>query len=92
MRTIRSTASVAERSRLAAFSFFSIARCNSKASSGRPARLGRCSVTMGISHRQRLLVVVHVDDDETEIVRIVSARPADPGERREYEEGPSRKR
>ena len=49
-------------------------------------------VTMGLSHRQRLLVVVHVDDDKNEIVRIISARPADAGERREYEEGPPGKR
>ena len=48
-------------------------------------------VTMGLSHRQRLLVVIHIEEDEKEIVRIISARPADPGERREYEEGPRRK-
>ena len=50
----------------------------------------RC-VTMGLSHRQRLLVVVHTEDDEQQIIRIISARPADPGERREYEEGHPRK-
>ena len=49
----------------------------------------RC-VTMGFSHRQRLLVVVHTEEDEKEIVRIISARPADPDERREDEEGHSR--
>ena len=48
-------------------------------------------VILGVSHRQRLLVVVHTEDDEQEIVRIISARPADPGERREYEEGEPRK-
>lgn len=49
-------------------------------------------VTMGFSHRQRLLVVVHTEHDEQQIIRIISARPADPDERREYEEGESRKR
>src|SRR5215831_8819932 len=49
-------------------------------------------VTMGFSHRQRLLVVVHTEDDEQQIIRIISARPADPDERREHEEGESRKR
>lgn len=44
-------------------------------------------VTLGFSHRQRLLVVVHTEQDEEEIVRIISARPADPDERRAYEEG-----
>ena len=44
-------------------------------------------VTMGFSHRQRLLVVVHTEEDEQQMVRIISARPADPDERREYEEG-----
>ena len=48
-------------------------------------------VTMGFSHRQRLLVVVHMEEDEQQIVRIISARPADPGERRDYEEGHPRK-
>jgi uncharacterized DUF497 family protein len=48
-------------------------------------------VIMGVSHRQRLLVVVHTEKDEQQIVRIISARPADPGERREYEEGHPRK-
>lgn len=49
-------------------------------------------IMMGMSHRQRLLVVVHVEDDEEEVIRIISARPADPDERREYEEGATRKR
>ncbi len=49
-------------------------------------------VTIGFSHRQRLLVVVHTEDDEQQIVRIISARPADPDERREYEESGPRKR
>lgn len=49
-------------------------------------------VTMGFSHRHRVLVVVHTEDDERQIVRIIRARPADPDERREYEEGHPRKR
>ena len=48
------------------------------------------SVTLGVSHRHRLLVVVHVDHAET--TRIISARPADRTERRDYEEGPPRRR
>ncbi len=48
-------------------------------------------VTMGFSHRQRLLVVVHMEDDEQQVIRIISARAADPDERREYEEGHPRK-
>ena len=42
-------------------------------------------VTMGVSNRQRLLVVVHTEEDET--IRILSARTADRLERRKYEEG-----
>jgi uncharacterized DUF497 family protein len=42
-------------------------------------------VTIGVSPRRRLLVVVHTDDGETS--RIISARRADPHERRKYEEG-----
>ncbi len=49
-------------------------------------------VTMGLSHRQRLLVVVHAEGRKEEVVRIVSGRLADPDERREYEEGHPRKR
>jgi uncharacterized DUF497 family protein len=41
-------------------------------------------VTMGLSSRQRLLVVVHREDGET--IRIISARIADRRERRTYEE------
>jgi len=48
-------------------------------------------VSLGISCRQRLLVVVHTEEDEQERVRIISARPADRGERRDYEEGRPRK-
>ena len=42
-------------------------------------------VTMGLSNRQRLLVVVHTEEGETS--RLISARPADHHERRKYEEG-----
>jgi uncharacterized DUF497 family protein len=42
-------------------------------------------VTMGLSNRHRLLVVVHTEEEET--IRIISARTADRFERRKYEEG-----
>jgi len=41
-------------------------------------------VTMGLSNRQRLLVVVHTEEGETS--RIISARLANRHERRKYEE------
>lgn len=44
-------------------------------------------VTIGLSNRRCLLVVVHTEDEET--IRIISARPADRLERRNYEEGNS---
>ena len=44
-------------------------------------------VTMGLSHRQRLLVVVYTEEEET--IRLISARTADRLERRKYEEGDS---
>jgi uncharacterized protein len=44
-------------------------------------------VTMGLSNRQRLLVVVHTEEDE--MIRLISARTADRVERRKYEEGNS---
>ena len=44
-------------------------------------------VTVGLSNRQRLLVVVHTEEEET--IRIISARTADRLERRKYEEGDS---
>src|SRR5438094_10126966 len=47
-------------------------------------------VTMGLSNRQRLLVVVHTEEEET--IRIISARSADRLEREKYEEGDSEKR
>ena len=40
---------------------------------------------LGQSNRLRLLVVAHTDDGNT--VRIISARLAEPRERRRYEEG-----
>ena len=44
-------------------------------------------LTMGLSSRQRLLVVVHIEEIET--IRIISARLANRLERRKYEEGNS---
>ena len=44
-------------------------------------------LTMGLSSRRRLLVVVHREEGET--IRIISARPANRLERRKYEEGDS---
>ena len=49
-------------------------------------------VIMGVSYRQRLLVVVHTEKEYEETIRIISARPADGSERREYEEGQPRRR
>ena len=43
-------------------------------------------VTLGIDGFGRLLVVVYHYRDEDEI-RVISARPAEPHERREYQEG-----
>jgi uncharacterized DUF497 family protein len=43
-------------------------------------------VTMGISYRQRLVVVAHTDAEER--VRIISARRATRVERSQYEEEP----
>ena len=44
-------------------------------------------VTFGISTDGHLLAIAHTDRDDT--IRIISARPAIPGERKIYEEGPS---
>jgi uncharacterized protein len=41
-------------------------------------------VTIGSSHRRKLLVVVHTDRDDN--IRIISARPASRRERQTYEE------
>ena len=42
-------------------------------------------VTFGISTRGRFLAIAHTDRDDT--IRIISARPAAPSERKIYEEG-----
>ena len=42
-------------------------------------------VTFGISTARRLLAVAHTDRDDT--IRIISARPVTPSERKIYEEG-----
>jgi len=42
-------------------------------------------VTFGVSTAGRLLAVAHTDRDDT--IRIISARPLTPGERKIYEEG-----
>jgi len=44
-------------------------------------------VTMGLSNRHRLFVVVHIEEEKT--IRLISARTADRLERRKYEEGHS---
>ena len=43
-------------------------------------------VLMGLSDRQRLLVVIYAERDES--LRLISAREADADERKEYEEEP----
>ena len=42
-------------------------------------------VTFGVSTARRLLAVAHTDRDDT--IRIISARPVTPSERKIYEEG-----
>ena len=42
-------------------------------------------VTFGVSTDDRLLTIAHTDRDDT--IRIISARPATPSERKIYEEG-----
>ena len=42
-------------------------------------------VVNGLSHRQRHLVVVYTERGEN--IRLISARPATPSERKKYEEG-----
>jgi uncharacterized protein len=42
-------------------------------------------ITFGVSERGRLLVVAHTEEGET--IRIISARIANKGERKIYEEG-----
>lgn len=41
-------------------------------------------LTFGYSHRQRILAVAHTDRDGS--IRMISARPATPSERRNYEQ------
>jgi len=43
-------------------------------------------LTTGYSNRQRLIIVSHTDRDDR--VRIISARPVTPAERRDYEQEP----
>lgn len=43
------------------------------------------SVTIGASNAGRIIVVVHTERDER--IRIISARAANPKERRDYEDG-----
>jgi uncharacterized protein len=43
-------------------------------------------VLLGLSVRLRLLVVVHCYVDADDVVRIISARKADPSERKQYAE------
>jgi uncharacterized DUF497 family protein len=43
-------------------------------------------ITFGVSARRRLLAVSHTEEEE-DIIRIISARPATPRERKLYEEG-----
>jgi uncharacterized protein len=43
-------------------------------------------VTFGISARRRLLCVCHTEEEE-DIIRVISARPATRAERKLYEEG-----
>jgi uncharacterized DUF497 family protein len=42
-------------------------------------------MTFGVSSRRRLLAVSHTEEEE-DIIRIISARPATPRERKLYEE------
>ena len=42
-------------------------------------------ILLGISHRNRLLVVVHAERGDK--IRIISARPANKNERKQYEQG-----
>ncbi len=42
-------------------------------------------VTFGVSTHDHLLTIAHTDRDDT--IRIISARPATPSERKIYEEG-----
>lgn len=48
---------------------------------------GERVVLLGLSERSRLLLIVHVEQED-DIIRLVSARRATSHERRRYEEGP----
>lgn len=45
------------------------------------------AILLGMSERQRLILVVHAELDDL-VIRIISARRATSHERRRYEEGP----
>jgi uncharacterized DUF497 family protein len=47
-------------------------------------------IMLGISARLRVLVVCHCYRQDDEVIRIISARKADRGERRQYDEWRSR--
>lgn len=47
-------------------------------------------VILGVSSRLRVLVVCHCYRQDDEVIRIISARKADRGERRQYDEWRSR--
>ncbi len=47
-------------------------------------------VMLGVSSRLRVLVVCHCYRQDDEVIRIISARKADRGERRQYDEWRSR--
>lgn len=42
-------------------------------------------IIIGVSTQRRILVVAHTD--EGDVIKIISARPAEPYERKQYEEG-----
>jgi uncharacterized DUF497 family protein len=41
-------------------------------------------VLLGLSSALRMLVVIHCEVDEGDVIRIISARKADPSERAQY--------
>ena len=44
-------------------------------------------LTVGMSERGRLLIIAHTEEEGGERIRIISARPLTPRERKAYEEG-----
>src|SRR5690349_9061942 len=42
-------------------------------------------ILIGMSAQLRVLVVVHAYREEDQVIRLISARPAEPSERRQYE-------